>query len=103
MLSSKSKRRAKYEEIPTRKASVHAYRCNDCSNFGNVADEGSPFYLESADAEDLNAELSSKLIPNTDRQTWSYFVVPTRYKAGATYKVEFFPTTTASLLKQLLL
>ncbi|MBO4950116.1 MAG: glycoside hydrolase family 99-like domain-containing protein [Clostridia bacterium] len=75
-----------------------------------AADNGGPFYLENADAEDLGAELSTLavttkltiveddlrkgnhaylLTPNMDKQTWSYFVVPTRYKAGVTYKVDF--------------
>ena len=30
-----------------------------------------------------------KLTPNGDKQTWSYFILPTRYKAGITYKVDF--------------
>ena len=76
----------------------------------NAADNGGPFYLENADAEDLNAELSTLavttkltiveddlrkgnhaylLTPNKDKQTWAYFVVPTRYKPGVTYKVDF--------------
>ena len=75
-----------------------------------AVDNGGPFYLDNADAEDLGAELSTLagttkltiveddlrkgnhaylLTPNKDKQTWSYFVVPTRYKAGITYKVDF--------------
>ncbi len=75
-----------------------------------AADEGGPFYLDNADAEDLTADIPQlagttklsiveddlrkgnhayHLNPNTDRQTWAYFVMPTRYKAGVTYKVEF--------------
>ena len=76
----------------------------------NAVDEGGPFYLENADAEDLNADVPQLagttklsivedelrkgnhaylLSPDKDKQTWSYFVVPTKYKAGVTYKVDF--------------
>ena len=76
----------------------------------NAVNEGGPFYLENADAEDLTAEVPQLagttklsivedelrkgnhaylLTPNKDKQTWSYFVVPTRYKPGVTYKVDF--------------
>jgi len=76
----------------------------------NAVDKGGPFYLENADAEDLSADIPQLagttklsiveddlrkgnhaylLTPNKDKQTWSYFVVPTKYKSGITYKVDF--------------
>ncbi len=76
----------------------------------NAVNEGGPFYLENADAEDISADVPQLagttklsiveddlrkgnhaylLTPNKDKQTWSYFVVPTKYKAGVTYKVDF--------------
>ena len=75
-----------------------------------VVDQGGPFYIENANAEDLTAEISAvssstamsiaeddlrkgnhayKMVPNKSGRTWSYFIIPTRYKAGMTYKVDF--------------
>jgi len=76
----------------------------------NAADNGAPFYIENADAEDVNnrANLTTgsttvtiveddlragnhayKLVPEGKKQTWTYFRAKTRFKAGVTYKVEF--------------
>ena len=75
-----------------------------------AVDKGGPFYLDNADAENLGAEVPQlagttklsvveddlrkgnhvfKLTPDSDKRVWAYFVVPTRYKAGVTYKVDF--------------
>ncbi len=72
--------------------------------------EGGPFFIENADAEDVNsrANLTTgsttvtiveddlragnhayKLVPASEKQTWTYFRAKTGFKAGTTYKVEF--------------
>ncbi len=73
-------------------------------------DEGAPFYIENADAEDINSRANLAtgsttvtiveddlregnhaylLVPASSKKTWCYFKADTRFKAGATYKVEF--------------
>ena len=75
-----------------------------------AADEGKPFYIKNADAEistiadefsngvskisvvedDLRPGNKAFLI-TTDKETkvWTYICIPTRYKPGVTYKVDF--------------
>ena len=77
----------------------------------NAVDKGGPFYLDNADAEaenfdtdygsgnttvtvvedDLNpGNHAFKIVPKFyDKQAWTYFIIPTRFKPGVTYKVEF--------------
>ena len=75
-----------------------------------AVDNGAPFYIENADAEDVSssANLTTgsttvtiveddlregnhvyKLVPSDKVKTWTYFRAKTRFKAGQTYKVEF--------------
>ena len=73
-----------------------------------AVDEGAPFFIQNADAEltTSNANLSKntsivedELIPgnhaylvvseNNTKKSWVYFMAPTRFKPGATYKVSF--------------
>ena len=75
-----------------------------------AADEGKPFYIENADAEDLDfvpAVVSNYVtpvisedelkrgnhafehVPNGTTKNWAYMMIPTRFKPGVTYKVEF--------------
>ena len=74
-----------------------------------AADDGKPFYIENADAEDLNyvpvpvfsyetpviSEDDLKKgnhvfehVPNGKSKNWAYMMLPTRFKPGVTYKVE---------------
>ncbi len=74
-----------------------------------AADEGKPFYIENADAEDLSIEplyhpgytqhkiVEDDLIkgnhafehvPDGKTKNWAYTMIPTRFKTGVTYKVE---------------
>lgn len=75
----------------------------------NAVNEGGPFYVENADAEDTtvgeNKLAGSSVVtvveddlrrgnhaflvtPRSTAQTWAYFIAPTRFKPGVTYKVE---------------
>lgn len=75
-----------------------------------AADEGKPFYMENADAEDTSVEPLTRggyvalvisedelipgnhafeYIPVKDKESNSYTMVPTRFKPGVTYLVEF--------------
>ena len=75
------------------------------------ADEGNPFYIANADAsnpgifdlfsngqnnvsivdDDLRPGNKAFLVTpkNSDKKIWSYFIAPTRFKPGVTYKIDF--------------
>ncbi len=74
-----------------------------------AADEGKPFYIENADAENIdlkplshNSYVALKIVeddlrkgnhafeyvPSGDKKNWAYTMIPTRFKPGVTYKVE---------------
>jgi hypothetical protein len=75
------------------------------------ADEGAPFYIANANAEnteiydlfsngsniieivddDLRPGNKAFLVTpkSTDKKVWAYFIIPTRFKPGVTYKVDF--------------
>jgi len=74
------------------------------------ADEGKPFYIENGDAEDVDVEPLShssytnliisednlkpgnhafEHVPDGKNKNWAYTMIPTRFKSGVTYKVEF--------------
>ena len=77
----------------------------------NAVDNGGPFYIDNADAEKLdtdnnygtgNSKVTIVEDPDKkgnhvylvepmmyDKQVWTYIVIPTRFKPGVTYKVEF--------------
>ena len=81
-----------------------------------AVDEGAPFFIQNADAEDLTDSANLKLnpvyksresavtiveddlrpgnhaylvMPGTEAKTWTYFRASTRFKPGMTYNVEF--------------
>jgi len=75
-----------------------------------AADEGQPFYIENPDAEDTSIEPLShpqyvklkivedelkpgnhafEYVPDGKTKNWAYTMIPTRFKTGVTYKVEF--------------
>jgi len=75
------------------------------------ADDGNPFYIPNADAQNPNiydlfsngmndiSIVDDDLRPgnkafliapkNKDKKVWAYFMAPTRFKAGVTYKIDF--------------
>ena len=74
------------------------------------ADEGAPFFIKNPDAEGIYGKeyssgssivsiVNDDLNPGNkafhittltkDKKSWSYFILPTRFKPGVTYKVEF--------------
>ena len=64
-----------------------------------AADEGAPFYIKNSDAESItiiavdpdNANNKAYLVKPSvkDKMSWTYFYVPTRFKPGVTYKIEY--------------
>ena len=70
-----------------------------------IADNGGPFYIENANAEDSSFKPLNQTyyfsddalisgnhvfehIPNGSKKNWAYITIPTRFKPGVTYKVE---------------
>ena len=70
-----------------------------------IADNGGPFYIENADAEDesfeplhssyrfsddslISGNRAFEHIPDGSKKNWAYTIIPTRFKPGVTYKVE---------------